>query len=151
MSAVLLVAGLLVACTATDRRISKNEDVFNTYPPEVQAMIKSNRIAQGFDTTQVYLSWGTADKTTSDGERETWTYIITHNKTVEKEKGAYEYALERKEWEEALARGEPVPEPTPTKQVSYYRSRVAKVVVFVGGRVQTWEEPEAGWLDDWHL
>ena len=31
--------------------------------PEDQAMIRSNRIDRGFDSTQVYLSFGNADRT----------------------------------------------------------------------------------------
>ena len=40
VAAVLFLAG----CNATQARINDNEDLFNSYPPEVQAMIKSNRI-----------------------------------------------------------------------------------------------------------
>ena len=147
LAATLLLAG----CSATQARISANEDLFNGYPPEVQAMIKSNRIDRGFDTTQVYMAFGNADSTELSGEQELWYFHQTYKRTVQEEKTASEYREEMSVYEDALGQGVlDYPEPTTYRTVRLYRTGVHRIVRFEAGRVVGWEEPDGMWLEDWH-
>lgn len=149
--AATAVTLLLAACSATKARISANEDLFNSYPPEVQAAIKSNRIERGFDSTQVYLALGNAHSTEMDGEQELWFYHQTHNQSVKEEKSASEYRDEMIVYESAVAAGgEGLSEPSAYRVVRLYRTSVCRIVRFEDGRVVSWEEPDGMWLDDWH-
>ena len=150
IGAVALAIVVLAACSATDQRISNNEALYNSYPPDVQAMIKSNRIAKGFDQTQVYLAYGNADSTKSDSGSEAWIYTEKHKKYVQTKKDVHKYALEVKEYHDALNRGELATEPSTEETITLFRTRVARVVNFQDGHVDSWTEPGDKWLDDWH-
>ncbi len=150
IGAVALAIVVLAACSATDQRISNNEALFNSYPPDVQAMIKSNRIAKGFDQTQVYLAFGNADSTKNEDGIESWIYTEVHQKYVQTKKDVHKYALEVKEYHDALHNGELATEPSTEETIKLYRTRVARVVQFGDGHVDSWTEPGDEWLDDWH-
>ena len=140
----------LSACSATKARISDNQALYDTYSPQDQAAIKSNRIDQGFDPTQVYLSLGKADRTESEEGRETWYYHATHSTSVKEEKSAGEYRDDLIAWEKAVAQGRTVAEPGTHRILHLRRTRVERMVHFENGSVVSWEEPDEMWLDDWH-
>lgn len=155
----LVLAGLfalLVGCNATHARIQDHEELFATYDPTVQAMIRSNRIGLGFDTNQVYLALGKADRTALDGDREVWTYLRRHRRQIEEEKSATEYAADLAEYRAQVASGSPstpgagVPAPPGTHRViQLTRMAVAFEVRFEHGRVTGWSEPEERWVEPW--
>jgi outer membrane protein assembly factor BamE (lipoprotein component of BamABCDE complex) len=147
LAAVLALAG----CSATQARIDDNEDLFNSYPPEVQAMIKSNRIDRGFDSTQVYLALGNADRTEMNEGVEVWYYHQTHTQTAKEEKSAGEYREEMIAYVNEVAKGnENAKEPSTYRVFKLYRTAVSRMVDFEDGKVVSWVEPEDMWLDEWH-
>jgi len=151
LSATMLATLVLSGCSATKARINENEDLFNSYSPNVQAMIKSNRIDEGFDTTQVYLACGNANRTESEGEQEVWYYHDRRQNTVREEKTAAEYRLELVDYEKAVEKGNThLSEPTTYRTVRYYRTKITRTVRFEEGVVVAWEEPQDQWLDEWH-
>lgn len=150
-SAAFAVALCLAGCNATKARISDNEDLFNSYPLEVQALIKSNRIERGFDSTQVYLAFGNADRSESRDGQEIWTYHEQFTKTAKEEKTASEYRDELDAYQDALRRGQSyVAEPSAYRTFTLKRTAIERVVIFEDGRVVSWDEPEEAWVDDWH-
>jgi len=76
---VLAFCGLLVAgCSTVDSRISKNRELFNTWPAAVQDRIVRGEIDIGFTTDQVRVALGEPDRvftrTTADGSSQIWSY-----------------------------------------------------------------------------
>ena len=141
----------LSACSATQARIDDNQELYDSYPPEVQAFIKSNRIDKGFDKTQVYLALGNADRTELVEDTEVWYYHVTHNDTVREEKSATEYRAEMYEYERAVAEGvEHATPPETYRTFQLFRTRIGREVHFEGGLVSSWSEPEEKWIDEWH-
>jgi outer membrane protein assembly factor BamE (lipoprotein component of BamABCDE complex) len=147
---ILPVALLLASCSSTKARISDNQALYDGYSPEVQAMIKSNRIDRGFDQTQVYLSLGNADRTEARDGQEIWFYHRTHTSHVKEEKSAGEYRDEMNAYHAALRAGRNVSEPSTHRVVRLLRTRVERLVRFESGSVVSWEEPEEMWIDEWH-
>ena len=149
--AALLAALSLTGCNATTARISLNNELFNSYSPRVQAIIKANRIAEGFDSNQVSMALGNANRIELQGFRKIWTYYETFEDTIRVEKSADEYRDEMITYENAFGYGyNYVPEPTTHRLVNLYRTRVVRTVRFEDGLVVGWEEPEHLWLSDWH-
>lgn len=147
----LATAVLLVSCNATDRRISANEELFQSYTPAEQAMIRSNRIDRGFDSNMVYLSFGHADRTAMEGDQELWFYHQQYERTEREEKTAAEYRDELASYYYAVEQGEQgLQEPATYRVVHLYRTGVYRLVRFESGRVVSWEEPQDMWVDDWH-
>ena len=71
--------GLLVAgCSTVDSRISKNRELFNTWPAAVQDKVVRGEIDIGFTTDQVRVALGEPDRiftrTTADGSSQIWSY-----------------------------------------------------------------------------
>lgn len=128
-----MLALLALGCSAPSRpstpssRIEKNRKLFHTYPPSVQRAIWSGQIQQGFDQNKVYLALGKATRKTAAGGNETWLYT----KRVRKRVAVPE--LERRDEAKYLK-----------------RTRVVRVVTFRNGRVSSWEDPPAQFLDAWH-
>lgn len=149
-SAALAATLCLTGCSATQARIDKNEDLFNSYPPDQQAMIKSNRIGVGFDSTQVYLALSNADRTGSENGQEVWYYHGTYNKTIQEELSASEYRAAQLEYENAQLQGIDAPPPSTHRVYKLYRTGVERIVRFEDGYVVSWDEPEEMWLDEWH-
>lgn len=148
---VLATVLFLTGCSATQMRINANEDLFESYPPDVQATIKSNRIDRGFDSTQVYMALGNASRTEMNGDQEVWYYHQIHNRTVREDKTAAEYREELKAYQHAVEQGEVgLHEPLTYRDVALCRTGVSRIVRFEAGRVVGWEEPDDMWLDDWH-
>jgi len=154
----MLVA--LVACGGPKARIKDNQSLYDTYPPDVQAMIKSGQIAQGFDQTQVYMALGAPEKKEMRGDQEIWLYTVGVNRTLKHEKGAVEFENEQLKYEKALAEynqakaeGRYALEPQKPDPFSYenqHRTKLRQECVFVGGKVATARNPQDEFLDEWH-
>ena len=69
---------LALACAGTDSRIAESEDVFDSYPEEVQQKIRAGEIAVGFSEEQVLMALGEPDRrtqvTAEDAAAEVWTW-----------------------------------------------------------------------------
>jgi hypothetical protein len=147
---------LAFGCSAPGRRstpssrIEKNKKLFHTYPPSVQRAICLGQIQQGFDQNKVYLALGKATKKEAAGESETWLYAKRVRKKVTTRKDFYKYELERREYEEKVARGESAKAPSMGEKKYLKRTRAVRVVKFTNGRVSSWEDPPAQYLDEWH-
>jgi len=152
----LLALMLAFGCSTTTRRstpgsrIEKNRKLFHTYPPSVQRAIWSGQIQQGFDQNRVYLALGKATKKKAAGASETWLYAKPVRKKVTTRKDVYEYELERREYEEKVARGESAKAPSVDETKYLKRTRLVRVVRFTNGRVSSWDDPSAQYFDDWH-
>lgn len=61
-----------------EKRISKNQEYFNSWPLEVQESILKGEIQVGFTREQVEMAWGKPDnktvETSSEGTIELWWY-----------------------------------------------------------------------------
>ena len=96
LSCVLLA---LFACGGPKARIKDNQAIYDTYPPEVQAMIKSGQIAPGFDQTQVYMALGKPERKEMGTGQESWLYTVAVSRTLKHEKGAVQYENEQLKYE----------------------------------------------------
>lgn len=71
---------LLCGCQSPnlEKRISNNQEYFNSWPLEVQESILNGEIQVGFTREQVEMAWGKPDnktvETTSQGTVELWWY-----------------------------------------------------------------------------
>ncbi len=151
----LLSLMLAFGCSTPSRpstpssRIERNRKLFHTYPPSVQRAIWSGRIQQGFDRNKVYLALGKATRKAAAGENETWLYTKRVRRKVTTRKDLDRYELERREYEEKVARGESAKAPSMDETKYQKRTRVVRVVTFTNGRVSSWEVPSAHYLDAW--
>jgi hypothetical protein len=77
--ASLFLAGC--ATTPTDR-IKKNQELFDSFPPEVQEKIKKDEVVMGFTPDMVLMAKDKPDRKytrqTAKGENEVWAYIGTY-------------------------------------------------------------------------
>ena len=81
----LLIAFILTGCASTqemrNKRISKNQDIFNSFPPEVQQQVRQGQVNIGFSTDMVRLAWGAPDtvstRTTQEAVTTVWRYTRT--------------------------------------------------------------------------
>jgi outer membrane protein assembly factor BamE (lipoprotein component of BamABCDE complex) len=68
-----------VGCSTTASRIRHNPDLFASYAPDQQELIKKGQVAVGFDKGAVRLALGDPDRvrtrTTNDGTSEIWSYV----------------------------------------------------------------------------
>ncbi|HTT55727.1 MAG TPA: hypothetical protein VMF63_01350 [Opitutaceae bacterium] len=76
---ILLLVLLLAGCVSSPAgRIAQNRPAFDSWPPQVQALVQSGRIAVGFSAEQVRMALGEPDRitlrTTAAGTDEIWTY-----------------------------------------------------------------------------
>lgn len=76
---VIFTAALLVGCASAEKRISQNQDLFNSYSMETKRLIRQGSIAIGFDPTQVKMALGKPDRTatiqTEAGIQTVWHYF----------------------------------------------------------------------------
>jgi outer membrane protein assembly factor BamE (lipoprotein component of BamABCDE complex) len=159
-AALLLGLVALVACGGPKARIKDNQSIFDTYPPDVQAMIKSGQIAQGFDQTQVYMALGAPEKKEMRDTKDVWVYTVGVKRTLQHEKGAVQYENEQMKYERALAEynqaraeGRVAVEPAKPDPYSYehqHRTKLRQEVVFVNGKVASARNPQDEYLDEWH-
>lgn len=159
-TALMLALVALVACGGPKARIKDNQSLFDTYPPDVQAMIKSGQIGQGFDQTQVYMALGAPEKKEMREGQEIWLYTVGVKRTLKHEKGAVAFENEQLKYERALAEYnqakaegriavEPV-KPDPFSYENQHRTRLRQECVFVNGKVATSRNPQDEYLDEWH-
>jgi len=81
----VLILLSLVSCYSAqqirDRRIVDNQDVFDTFNPEVREMVRHGNIDIGFNEAMVRIAWGPPsrvfNRTTKDGETLLWEYTRT--------------------------------------------------------------------------
>jgi hypothetical protein len=78
LSLLIAVAVAAIACATVEKRIAKNQEAFDAYPPEVQAKIRAEKIAVGFTPEQVVMALGEPDRKTAvtaeDAAGEVWTW-----------------------------------------------------------------------------
>ncbi|MFI5402067.1 MAG: hypothetical protein ACHQ1G_03950 [Planctomycetota bacterium] len=154
------VLAAVVACGGPKARIKDNQSIYDTYPPEVQAMIKSGQIGQGFDQTQVYMALGKPEKKEMRPDGETWIYTVGVDRTLKHEKGAVQYENEQMKYERALAeynqaKAAGQPAVAPVKPDPFYyetqrRTKLKQEVAFVSGKVSSSRNPQDEYLDEWH-
>ncbi len=72
---------MLAGCATPEHRIRKNPELFATFTPEEQALIREGGIALGFTPDMVTLAQGRPHRIyareTADGVREVWSYTRT--------------------------------------------------------------------------
>ena len=72
------VLAALAACASPASRIKDKKDLFATYPPETQELIKKGEVAVGFTREMVELALGRPDRrytgTSEAGTNETWAW-----------------------------------------------------------------------------
>jgi hypothetical protein len=79
-----LLIFLLISCVSAqqirDARIHDNQEMFNTFTPDIQDKVRLGQIDIGFSQDMVYLAWGGPDRiymrTTKDGDATVWSYTI---------------------------------------------------------------------------
>lgn len=72
------LAAALAACSTPESRIRKNRAAYESWPPEVQALVKQGRVDVGFTAEQVRVALGKPDRVytrkTADSVQEVWSY-----------------------------------------------------------------------------
>lgn len=75
---LLLSVLLFSGCASVDSRIRQNQAAFNSWPTQVQATIRAEKVDLGFTPAQVRVALGDPDRIftrkSSDGEAEVWAY-----------------------------------------------------------------------------
>ena len=73
----ILLAILAGACSSTGKGAKKYPPKFYDYPPSEQSLIRSGKIAAGFDEAQVRMAWGNPSRIRSDSvsNRYYWEYL----------------------------------------------------------------------------
>lgn len=152
---LLFLAMLIQGCSAIDSRIQERQAEFNTYSPDIQALIKNGQIRPGFTETQVYIAWGEPYYRGS-GQ---WTYPGFDCKTFQVPKDDYEYKRQYEdEWadyQERKKKGQKavfVP-PSRFKEESRCRRYVKDYLYFVNGILTRMDSPPViTWIDrDWDV
>lgn len=87
-SGCLLGILLTISCASIDSRIKKNQEVFDSFPPEVQALVREEKLRVGFTPEMAAIAIGPPHRkytrTTKAGETELWAYVQrnTRSKTI---------------------------------------------------------------------
>jgi outer membrane protein assembly factor BamE (lipoprotein component of BamABCDE complex) len=82
-----LLGGLMIlaGCSTPASRIVQNQELFNTFPSDVQTSIRQGRIAIGFTRDMVHMALGKPDRqysrTTESGQSEIWSYVDLYSTT----------------------------------------------------------------------
>ncbi len=79
LAALLGIAAIaLLACNSTGSRIRRQQELFDSYPPEVQENLRNGIIEIGYTTEMVVMALGEPDQKTAakpEGEvEEVWSY-----------------------------------------------------------------------------
>jgi hypothetical protein len=73
-----IVAIAMMACNTTGSRIRRQQELFDSYPPEVQQNIRNGIIEVGYTPEMVVMALGEPDRKEvtelEDGLAEVWTY-----------------------------------------------------------------------------
>jgi len=82
---ILILAGCLNPQHFRERRISENQQTFNSFSQDTQAKLRAGQIDIGFSQQMVYIAWGKADRiysrVTDKGEVTVWAYTSTRLRT----------------------------------------------------------------------
>ncbi|MEX2382826.1 MAG: hypothetical protein WD490_10610 [Opitutales bacterium] len=77
---VVLLAG---GCQTVERRIEQQAELFATFDPAVQRMIRDEQVDLGFTPEMVEIAWGPPDLKrvvrSEKGETHLWTYVNRHS------------------------------------------------------------------------
>jgi hypothetical protein len=75
---------LLIGCASPEQRIKKNPELYQSFPPDVQALVAQGQIAIGFTAEMVTMAMGPPNRiysrVSSNGTSEVWSY--TSKKTT---------------------------------------------------------------------
>lgn len=78
LAGAAVAAFALLACSTVDSRIKANQELFDSYPPQVQANIRAQRIELGYTPEMVEMAFGAparkSELVAEDGKAELWTY-----------------------------------------------------------------------------
>lgn len=76
--AFMAVALALTACSTPQKRVRRHQELFNTYPPEVQQSILNGQVQVGFNAEQVTMALGAParvwSRKTPQANEEIWSY-----------------------------------------------------------------------------
>ena len=76
--ATLAAALLLAGCSTVSSRISKNQQLFDTWPENVQTSVRAGQVEVGFTPEMVTMALGEPSRrytrSTSQGSSEVWAY-----------------------------------------------------------------------------
>jgi len=83
---VALVSVLLLSsCATPDARIKRHQDLFDTFPPDVQERVREGKIDLGDTEDMVFIALGKPDREftrrTAAGERTVWSYTDHYSQT----------------------------------------------------------------------
>jgi hypothetical protein len=78
-----LIASFLAGCSTVESRIESNPQIYASFSPEDQALVRQGRIREGMPKAAVFLAWGNPDRIRS-GVRlghsfEAWVYTTTRS------------------------------------------------------------------------
>ena len=78
---VALLASFLAGCSTVESRIKSNPQIYASFSPADQALVRQGQIREGMPKAAVFLAWGKADRIPS-GVRlghpfEAWVYTTT--------------------------------------------------------------------------
>jgi hypothetical protein len=80
---------LLTACSTPDSRIRKNQEVFDTFPPEVKEQVRAGQIDLGFNEDMVDIALGKPDRMynrrTERGMSTIWSYTDQRYQTTQRQ------------------------------------------------------------------
>ena len=150
---ILVAALILSGCSAVDNRIRDRQAEFDTYPPEIQTLIKNGQVRPGFTQTQVYIAWG--EPYYRGGNQ--WTYPGYDCKKFQVPKTEYEYRRQyENEWDEYQKKKEKgqkavfIP-PSRYKEENRCRRFVKNYLYFDNGILNRMDSPPTiTWIDaDW--
>lgn len=76
---------LFTSCATPDARIRKHQEIFDSFPPEVQEKVRNGKIDIGYDEDMVFIALGQPDREytrrTADGELTVWSYTDHYTQT----------------------------------------------------------------------
>lgn len=89
---IFLILSIILtgACSTKSQSNKQYPPQFYDYPPDVQAMIRSGKIAEGFDETQVRMAWGNPSHTRDDSRS---TFYYWEYKTLETRSHVFQRAF----------------------------------------------------------
>ena len=69
---------ILLGCASPEQRIKKNPELFQSFPPDVQELVKQGQVAIGFTAEMVTMALGEPNRiysrVTSGGTSDVWSY-----------------------------------------------------------------------------
>ena len=80
LSLIVLLAAALAACESVQARIKRNQELFDSFPAQVQELIRAGNVAVGFTADQARMALGKPDRiimeTTASVTHEVWLYGV---------------------------------------------------------------------------